>query len=351
MRENPDDSPLQQPKPSTGSFGGFFSSKIRALLSGKNSKQQIDPSRIQGLKAAIENDRQMCEQKKALLITNLNDQLLVSSNEYSIEQLAGNCNFDYTQTQRWNPRVRSQYQRGFFSSDDATGDTAIVDFANDSFGGGAVGPRGFAQEEKLLLETNLLSEAGEYSGLNTDPLYMTGLQTHRFVGQGRQIYGHGQFGSPGLTIDTSPVSRSNVDQFLQKVQPPKKVQIMAMAAIDMKRNQWGHYKIQNYKQMFETAYKSFRAHVDKGGKTVRTGAWGAGVFGNSENVACVIQILAAQAAGVQLVYHGKQEAYDSAIRFLKGPNIMQKSYENVFNSLCNYMQIKHSNKQFWTPQV
>lgn len=258
--------------------------------------------------------------------------------------------FDYTYPQKYTPQIRSQYQPGFFLLGDATGSAAMVVFANDQFGGGVVAPNGFAQEEKLLLETNLVSKAGEYTGLSRDPLYIQALQTHEFVGPGRNLYGNSRLGSRGNTIDRATITPANVSEYLQRLQTPRKVNILAMAAIDMRRNGWREYTASNLKQMFETAYKAFQAHAEKGGQVVHSGAWGAGAFGNSENVTCVLQTLAAQAAGVQLIYHGTQESYDSVIRFLRGPYITGRSYDTVFDSLSNYMQKGHSSSQFWRPQ-
>ncbi|MBI2021743.1 hypothetical protein HYS93_02545 [Candidatus Daviesbacteria bacterium] len=309
----------------------------------------IDLERVRGLIGEVERNGQMPPSKQTLLLTNLRDQLNVPNNTFSLRQVTGS-GIDHNQSQRFNPNLRSVFQPGFFSLRGATGGSAIVDFANDRFGGGTLGPNGFAQEEKLLLETNLVPLAGAFTNLSRDPLYLQALQTHEFVGQGRNIYGNSRLGSRGNTIDRVDISPSNVSQYLQRVDPARNVNLIAMAALNMRRKGWREYKHSNLTQMFDTAYKAFRTHAEKGGQEVHTGAWGAGTFGNSENLTCVLQVLAAQAAGIRLIYHGSQDAYESGIRYLRGKYIVGQSYNTVFDSLSDYMQRRHTGSQFWRPQ-
>jgi hypothetical protein len=319
----------------------------------KPTTRELNKVELQQLITRIQASTDMVPAKKVLLLKNLQDQLTLQGNEVCIQQIQGRPYFDYRQRQIFKPQLRSNWQQGFFSLEDGTADadSAIIDFANDRFGGGVIGPRGFAQEEKLLLETNLIPEAGDYQNLTRDPLYIQALQTHQFVGAGKSVYGNSKMGANNCqTIDNVDINPGNLPQYFQSLSPPRQVNIIAMAALDIGRLGYKEYTIENYQQMFETAYKAFQAHQINGGKTVHSGAWGAGVFRNSENVTCVIQILAAQAAGLQLIYHGSQPAYESALRFLRGPHVAGKDYTTVFKSMQNYMQRQHSSSSFWRPQ-
>jgi hypothetical protein len=317
----------------------------------KPKPKELNKVQLQQLITRIQASTDMVPAKKVLLLKNLHDQLSLSGNQTTIEQIIGRSGFEYRQRQIFNPEIRSTWQEGFFSLEDGTGDSAIVDFANDKFGGGVTGPRGFAQEEKLLLQTNLIPEAGVYNNLTISPLYIQALQTHQFVGAGKTVYGNSRMGaSNSQTIDTVDINPSNLPEYFQALNSPRQVNIIAMAAMDMGSLGYEEYTDQNLEQMFETAYKAFQVHQVNGGKTVHSGAWGAGVFRNSENVTCLLQILAAQAAGLQLIYHGSQQAYESALRFLKGPNIAGKDYETLFESLRFYMQRQHASSSFWRPQ-
>ncbi len=300
------------------SIAGVVRSAISGIISSdKGRYEQLDEQKLREIIAKVKTDKQMSGSKRALLLKNLYDQLEVPNNQYSVYQTSGNFSFRYSGLQHFNPKLRSRYRSGFFSLADATGKSAIVDFANDQFGGGVICPDGFVQEEKLLMETNLIPKAGMYRGLTADPLYMRALRTHAFVGPGEQMYGN-------RALREANITQQNVGEYISQTSSPTKVNIIAMAAIDMSGNKWREYRPDNYRRMFETALKGFRSHSNAGGEVVHTGAWGAGVFGNSENVTCVLQILAAQAAG--------------------------KSYEAVFDSLCRYMQKRHENAEFWKPK-
>jgi hypothetical protein len=121
-----------------------------------------------------------------------------------------------------------------------------------------------------------------------------------------------------------------------------------MAAPNMRESSQDYYNFADYQQAFQTAYRAFRTLADQRGKIVHTGAWGCGDFGNSENVMAVLQILAAQAAGVKLVYHNpKDAAYQSAIRFLKRHR--GETYRKVFQALEKRQRNRNFGR-FWRPK-
>ena len=289
--------------------------------------------------------------KKVLLLKNLSEQKKIKNNTYRIIQVGGDSRFDLENRIIYDPNIKSEYNSNFFSFDNATWKNALVDFADDVFGGGVMLPHGFAQEEKLLMETNLISEYGKYKNLSQSPLYIQCLQTHEFIGAGKTLYGISNKKNPNAnTIDKANIHTWNIWNYLIEKQSPKGVNIIAMAAINFNKTRHKKYIFRNYAQMFDVAYKWFRMHRLKWWDTVHTWARGTGIFGNSVNVTCVLQILAAQAAWVKLVYHRGKDAYDSALRFLKWPYQQGKTYQDVFGSLKTYMQDHHRNKQYRRPQ-
>jgi hypothetical protein len=119
----------------------------------------------------------------------------------------------------------------------------------------------------------------------------------------------------------------------------------------MKKMGLSEYQQENYVTMFNTAYKGFKMHSQNQGENVHSGAWGAGVFGNSEHVTCTLQALAAQAANVRLIYHGSLNAYNDALNFLTEPSIKNQNYVAIFNVLGDYMQREHPQAELWRPKI
>lgn len=297
-------------------------------------------------------------QKEALLKKNLNDQLLIQNNTFLINQVR--WWFNFSQPQRFNSSIRSRYQSWHFTLDNATWNSAVVDFANETFGWWVL-RNWFVQEEKMLIETNIVSEAWKFNSLDKDPLYIQCKQTHRFVWQWKRLYWNRKNDKNSLA--KASITDRNVSNYLQKTKPTD-VNIIAMAALDCKSNKYNQYKTSNLEKMFLCAYKGFNKHAEIQWKTKKSRSWPSEVipavvhtwarwawaFGNSENVTCVLQILAAQAAWVQLIYHWNKQCYEAAIQFLSRPQIQWKPYKDVFNSICNYMCKTPNWKKYWAPK-
>lgn len=79
--------------------------------------------------------------------------------------------------------------------------------------------------------------------------------------------------------------------------------ILAMAALPPS---WGAYRMDQIQYLVKTVFCAFAAAraVSSGDTVIHTGRWGAGAFGGSEELALLIQILGARAAGIgKLVFH------------------------------------------------
>ncbi len=306
---------------------------------------------------SLDLSRVCCQQKRLILQRNLKDNKGLFDKP-TIVHVASSNRIPLREKQRFAPQIKSKLIREWIISQKVPEAAAIVDFAHPSKLGGGVFGGGYAQEEILMMQLSALGEIPEINkalrrkGIRLDqtPILIQTFQTHRFTDQGRRLYGNSQLGSRGPnTIDRAPITGRNLSIYFQKLSRPRPINIIAMAAPDMKGK--AYYSKEDLKQALNTAYRAFQLAESHGIKQIHTGPWGAGVFGNSENVTAVLQILAAQYAGVQLYYHCiKCDAYNSAIRFLKGSYIRGETYSEVINSLVDYMQYKHKHNKFWRPK-
>ncbi len=301
-----------------------------------------------------------CAQKRYLLETNLKDNESRPVQLHSQFQLmyARMVNIDLRTKQIWDRNIRSIQNNNQISLDDIQQGEAVVDFAHPTSLGGGVFTNGFAQEEKMFLQVAALSKLPHINNtlkhlnirLDTIPLLLRTWQTHRFIGRGKNLYGNSQFGRRHrYPIDKAHITAQNVSQYFRQVYPPRLVNILAMAAPDMSSRRSASYSYKNYQEILNTAYRAFKLARDYGIHTIHTGPWGTGVFRNSANVMAVLQILAAQYAGVQLVYHtphsNDQEAYQSAIRFLRSNKGL--TYQQVLHNLTK----KQRQNKFWRPRT
>jgi hypothetical protein len=118
-------------------------------------------------------------------------------------------------------------------------------------------------------------------------------------------------GRPG-SLYGNAFSRAPLQRVLaatRRIDPPTLSNILALAAPG---GGFGVYSVQDLKGVLRTAYSGFAAAAQEGaalsGRPVRTlihtGFWGCGAFGGNRMVMTILQALAADLAGVELVFHG-----------------------------------------------
>lgn len=338
----------------------FFNALLNSISSWE---KKVNFNEVKRLMIKLDNDSIMVPAKKSLLLQNFYDQLQIQNNKYKINQQK-KWNFNFNQKQTFNSS-NSKYDDWFYSMEQWAWNKAIVDFADYNFWWGTLWPNGFAQEEKMMLEGNFILESWKYYDLDKKPLYINGLSTHKFIWRGKEIYWNSKYWSKWKTIDKTEINRNNISDYFIKRNIPLKSNVIAMAAIKMKWNHinwkkfnyWKYYK-ENFEQMFNTAYSWFLAHKNNWWSEIHTWAWWTGVFWNSENATCVIQILAAQAVGIKLIYNSEDkkinwqtvkwdEAYNSAERFLKRHS--WKKYNEIFNEIIKRGHPKNIDRKYWVP--
>jgi len=328
----------------------LFSTLLNSITSWE---KKLNLNDVKKLIKKLDNDSRMVPDKKSLLLQNLYDQLKINNNKYKINQQQ-KWNFNFNQKQTFNSSIKSKYEDWFYSMEQWTWNKAIVDFADYDFWGGTIWPNGFAQEEKMMLEGNFILESWNFYDLDKKPLYINGLSTHKFIWEWKEIYWNSKYWSKWKTIDKANINRRNISNYFIKRKNPIKSNVIAMAAIKMKWNDinwnkfnyWKYYK-ENLEQMFNTAYSWFLAHKNNWWDEIHTWAWWAGIFWNSENITCVIQILAAQSAWVKIIYHWNNEAYKSAERLLI--SCSWKKYNEIFNEMINRGHPKKTDSEYWAP--
>jgi hypothetical protein len=98
-------------------------------------------------------------------------------------------------------------------------------------------------------------------------------------------------------------------QAIKRLQPPTITNLIAIAA---PHPGWGVYSAADMAKVLVTAYTGFRAAAIESSGTpviVHTGFWGCGAFGGNRVLMALLQILAAEMAGIdRLVFH----TFDSA---------------------------------------
>lgn len=105
-----------------------------------------------------------------------------------------------------------------------------------------------------------------------------------------------------------------------RIDPPTRTNLIAIAAPS---GGYGTYDRETVEEILVTAYSGFGAavRISKASTVVHTGFWGCGAFGGNRELMILLQIVAAQAAGVSgLVFHaGDQRAIiDVALGQIEG---------------------------------
>jgi len=176
----------------------------------------------------------------------------------------------------------------------------------------------FAQDEMMVAEHPALGairealRTGGYPAVTEDdsgptPVLITGVKRRCHVatdanaeeGRPRGLYGH-EFGM---------ASADAVRRATTRIDPPTITNVIAIAA---PAYGVGHYTREDIEHVLVTAYTGFRAAVAESERlagaeapvAVHTGYWGCGVFGGNRVLMTVLQLLAAEMAGVsRVVFH------------------------------------------------
>ena len=176
----------------------------------------------------------------------------------------------------------------------------------------------FAQDEMMVAEHPALGairealRSGGYPALTEDdtgptPVLVTGVARRARIatevnaeeGRPRGLYGN-EFGM--ATADVIRRATTRLD-------PPATHNVIAIAA---PAYGVGHYTRETIERILVTAYTGFRAAVAESGRlagtnapaSVHTGYWGCGAFGGNRVLMTVLQLVAAQIAGVaRVVFH------------------------------------------------
>ena len=115
------------------------------------------------------------------------------------------------------------------------------------------------------------------------------------------------------------------------------------------------YTLKSIKEIFDTAYTAFlAARIDSIKQSnadhhviIHTGNWGTGAYGGNKTIMAILQILAAQVAGIDsLIYHTfsstSSESYEEALKILNENLIPNEKDIKVMNILFNIEKLKFS---------
>jgi hypothetical protein len=191
-----------------------------------------------------------------------------------------------------------------------------VNFADPELFGYYAGPL-LAQDELQVVEHPLLGslrDALVRGGRTARTVGPQGPTPVTVAGVQRRCAFHTQpdpaAGRP-LSLYGNAFSRASGDQVAaatERLDPPPVSNILAMAAPG---GGDGPYSIRDLEGVLRTAFTGFAAAVLEGARLrggpcrtlVHTGFWGCGAFGGNRTVMTVLQALAADLAGVELIFH------------------------------------------------
>ena len=94
-------------------------------------------------------------------------------------------------------------------------------------------------------------------------------------------------------------SKKQIEKAVRIITPPTISNIIALAALPPRN---GLYTLDQISEIYETAFIGFRATVlQSGSVTLHTGHWGCGAFGGNKGLVAALTVLAAGAAGVDML--------------------------------------------------
>ena len=182
----------------------------------------------------------------------------------------------------------------------------------------AYGSSLFAQDEMQVVEhpalralrealdAEVLQAVTVKSGRPT-PVLVTGIErrcrvaTDRNVAEGRP---HGLYGNAFARADASAVRQATT-----RIDPPTTTNLIAIAA---PTGGYGEYRASQVRYVLDTAFTGFRAAVEESARlrgvkcsvVVHSGFWGCGAFGGNRVLMAILQMIAAEMAGLErLVMH------------------------------------------------
>jgi len=229
----------------------------------------------------------------------------------------------------------------------------VVDFANKRLGGGWLS-YGMVQEEKMFIERFDYGALCARSLLEmprspleepvASPFSMKQDEAWLLVGGLRyaDVPWYGRTPKDGL-------------QRLQCVSPADDDAPPTVLAIDAIKADFKKYEKAHLFMMLVKAYVGFAAakeDPDLGGATcISTGSWGCGAFYNNERVMFVVQALAANLAGVNLMYHslGDGLSLTPAFQFLEEALCKKASIGQVLESLAQKCAEDPAWESKWRP--
>lgn len=188
----------------------------------------------------------------------------------------------------------------------------------------AYGTALLAQDEMQVLEHPALGAlkealaAGNHSSVTVEggqptPVLIKGVErrcrvtTDRNAAEGRP---EGLYGNAFARAGAEALRRA-----VKRLQPPTLTNLIAIAA---PHSGWGDYSAADIDKALVTAYAGFRAAAIESSETpviVHTGFWGCGAFGGNRVLMALLQILAAEMAGIdRLVFHTFDRAGIAALK-------------------------------------
>jgi hypothetical protein len=192
----------------------------------------------------------------------------------------------------------------------------------------AYGSSLFAQDEMQVVEHPALGslkealDASKIPAVTVDrdeptPVLVLGVErrcrvaTDPNTSEGRP---HGLYGNAFARADAETIKRATI-----RIDPPTLTNLISMASLAVC---YGRYRVDEIEYVLRTAYTAFRAAVMESTRSrgtespvaVHTGFWGCGAFGGHRVLMTILQIIAAEMAGMdRIVFHTGDSSGDAAI--------------------------------------
>lgn len=189
-----------------------------------------------------------------------------------------------------------------------------MDFANKFLGGGVLS-RGCVQEEIMFLE---------------HPELIAGRLVFRAMGPLDCIVmiGPEQYSKSSGYSHTTRFNRAGKCTNIRDSKGVIQKEFVAIDAIKFKDNYAHQFKHEIIRRELNKAYCGFSCTYREG-KSLATGHWGCGAFNGNKDLKCLIQILAASAAGYKNVLYTNMNDLEFEERFNKFMEVVHEAKLNV----------------------